>query len=144
MTAPEPHLVRGDSGDSVVRLQARLHALNIYRGPVDGTFGDETVVAVKELQEAQGVAASGEADERTWLALAHAEQDTSLTEGATTPVGTLSEDQHWRWDGRRWQANGDVLGAEPHDGSAHNHLSGDGHWLWDGKRWQPVQNAAPQ
>jgi hypothetical protein len=149
MTAPEPHLGRGDSGESVLRLQARLQALNLYVGPVDGTFGEETVIAVKSLQEAHGVAASGEADEHTWTALAQAEDaaaptglsagaEPSFTEGVATPIGTLSEDQHWRWDGERWQANGELLGVEQFDGASNSRLSGDGHWLWDGKQWQPV------
>lgn len=38
------------------------------------------------------------------------------------PATPLSEDGHWYWDGRKWQAR----------------LSKDGLWKWDGYGWSPV------
>lgn len=157
MTAgTEPELRSGDSGESVTALQMRLQALGLYDGSPDGSFGDQTQAAVAQLQEHGGAPANGEVDALVWDLLSRAEEAAGLhdsvaqhldgatgaaagTDSAATPVGTLSEDQHWRWDGDGWQPNEDrgqvdSYGDEPGGGQ----VSADGQWLWDGNQWQPV------
>jgi peptidoglycan hydrolase-like protein with peptidoglycan-binding domain len=152
MTATEPRLALGDSGESVLRLQARLHALNLFDEPLDGSFGDTTQTAVRALQEAHGLTPDGEVGAETWAALEAAEQaaglpgpgadpaapDPAAPDPAATPIGTLSEDQHWRWDGERWQPKDDDGAAATQAEQGSGHLSADGQWLWDGTQWQPV------
>jgi peptidoglycan hydrolase-like protein with peptidoglycan-binding domain len=151
----EPELALGDSGNWVTQLQTRLHAIGLYDGALDGSFGESTAKAVTELQDQGGVAADGRVGPATWQALQHAEHSAGVanpferanpngaSDGAhpdavATAVGTLSEDRHWRWDGDGWRANeepADLAPAAVHDGGR---LSADGQWLWDGNQWQPV------
>jgi peptidoglycan hydrolase-like protein with peptidoglycan-binding domain len=148
----EPELRLGDSGQRVIQLQTRLQLLGLFDGSVDGAFGEQTTVAVTQLQAAGGVQASGEMDALTWGVLAQAEKKAGLRNPAAEltdpvsadvtppPVGTVSEDQHWRWDGEQWQPNeerADLAGTDP-DEQGGGQLSADGQWLWDGARWQPA------
>ena len=150
MTAPDPHLSVGDTGEWVLRLQTRLQALGLFDDAVDGAFGEATKVAVTRLQQADGLSGDGEVGEQTWAALVRAEQraglndpfahatDAALVDPAATPVGSLSEDQQWRWDGERWQPK-DLVGAvDVPEEHADSHLSADGQWVWDGSQWQPA------
>jgi peptidoglycan hydrolase-like protein with peptidoglycan-binding domain len=140
MTGAEPALAFGDAGDPVLQLQKRLQALGLFDGSLDGAFGDDTKAAVMRMQHEHGVPANGDVGDETWTALARAEHEAGPDPSAT-PVGTLSEDQQWRWDGDRWQSNEDRAdGADPrHDQHATGHVSADGQWLWDGNQWQPVK-----
>jgi hypothetical protein len=157
MTAPLPHLAPGDTGEWVLRLQTRLHALGLLDATLDGSFGETTEAAVRQLQDTSGLSGSGVVDDETWAALGDAEQRAGLqnpfadspqvfgstvVDPSTPPVGALSEDQQWRWDGEQWLANSaepDGPAAGPHaDEQGAGHLSSDGHWIWDGAQWQPV------
>jgi hypothetical protein len=60
---------RGAAGADVSKLQARLLELNVYRGPVDGSFGGGTESAVKTFQRAQGIPQDGSVGEETWSKL---------------------------------------------------------------------------
>jgi peptidoglycan hydrolase-like protein with peptidoglycan-binding domain len=155
MTSVEPPLAAGDAGEWVLRLQTRLQALGMLDGPLDGAFGEATKAAVTKLQEDNDVAVSGDVGHETWLALSDAEKSAGLhdpfahpaagsgaagADHSATPVGTLSEDEQWRWDGDGWQPNENRLAhADPqrHEDSS-GHLSADGQWRWDGDQWQAV------
>jgi peptidoglycan hydrolase-like protein with peptidoglycan-binding domain len=144
--ADEPDLAPGDQNESVLQLQTRLQALHEFDAMLDGYYGDTTEAAVKQLQEHAGIDPTGVVNADTWQALAGAEHQAGLSnpfahpDGSGTPVGTLSEDQHWRWDGDEWQPNEEradaveSVGTDPGGGQ----LSADGQWLWDGNQWQPV------
>jgi peptidoglycan hydrolase-like protein with peptidoglycan-binding domain len=152
MSAPAPNLALGETSEWVLRLQTRLQALGLFTDTPDGTFGESTKASVVQLQEQAGLPGDGAVDERTWSALTLAEQQAGLqdpyaggpnAEGvvdqAATPIGTLSEDQQWRWDGDQWQPSDQVdatQGATDEPGASR--LSGDGQWVWDGNQWQPV------
>ncbi len=131
MSEPEPPLALGDTGEWVLRLQTRLHALGLLDGLLDGSFGDATKAAVTQLQEHNGVLANGDVDEETWAALARAEQEAGLYH---------PEDQQWRWDGESWQPKEEnvVVAEEQSDDQGGSQLSPDGQWLWDGNQWQPT------
>lgn len=58
----------GDAGDLVVWAQQHL-AAHGRRVPIDGTFGRETVAAVRHFQVASGLARTGAIDDSTWRAL---------------------------------------------------------------------------
>jgi hypothetical protein len=63
---------KGCRGNIVVRLQQALHQQG-FAPPVlarfdDGDFGEKTAVAVRNLQGAQGLPATGEVDASTWRA----------------------------------------------------------------------------
>jgi peptidoglycan hydrolase-like protein with peptidoglycan-binding domain len=138
MTVPpedEPELQPGDENEHVLALQLRLQALQLFDGPLDGRFGDETTRAVQRLQEQYGVPATGVVDAGTWGALP------AVTGGpdaaVTTPIGTLSEDLQWQWDGDAWQPSEQVAAPAVAEGGAH--VSADGQWVWDGNQWQAVE-----
>jgi peptidoglycan hydrolase-like protein with peptidoglycan-binding domain len=153
MTDAEPPLTPGDTGETVLRLQTRLQALGLFDGALDGAFGEATKAAVTQLQEHHGVHVSGDVGDETWAALARAEQSAGVhnpfakpaggpsADSSATPVGALSEDQQWRWDGEGWQPNEDRVGAvDKHaDHGGGGQVSADGQWLWDGNQWQPTK-----
>ena len=137
----EPDLQPGDENEHVLTLQTRLHALQMFDGALDGRFGDETTQAVQRLQERHGRPVTGLVDADTWRALADADggRSAEVTSFGPTPVGTLSEDLQWRWDGDGWQPNEQVAApaVAVADGAAH--VSADGQWIWDGSQWQAVE-----
>ena len=55
----------GCSGEETALLQRRLAALGYYSGAVTGSFGCRTELAVRLFQRANGLNATGEADETT-------------------------------------------------------------------------------
>lgn len=59
----------GSGGDVVRRIQVKLQALGLYRGPIDGLFGGGTESAVKQFQRANGLGIDGQVGPRTWQAL---------------------------------------------------------------------------
>jgi Putative peptidoglycan binding domain len=61
-------LAPGDAGDLVVWAQQHL-AAHGDAVPIDGTYGAETVEAVRGFQAAEGLAPSGELDGATWRVL---------------------------------------------------------------------------
>ncbi|ESA36110.1 spore cortex-lytic protein [Leptolyngbya sp. Heron Island J] len=64
-----PILKLDDSGADVSRLQTRLADLNLYTGPVDGVFGEQTQQAVEQFQSQSGLSVDGIVGPATWLAL---------------------------------------------------------------------------
>jgi hypothetical protein len=66
-------LRRGTTGDTVVKLQSRLHELGFYRGPIDGAFGGGTESAVKSFQKTRGLSVDGCVGSDTWAKLFPAE-----------------------------------------------------------------------
>ena len=62
---------RGDDGDPVRDLQARLVQIAWLFGDVTGTYDAETVTGVRGFQEKRGIPVTGEVDQRT-LDLLHA------------------------------------------------------------------------
>ena len=60
---------RGASGDTVKKIQARLSELELYRGPVDGSFGGGTESAVKLFQRNSKLNSDGFVDDGTWAKL---------------------------------------------------------------------------
>ena len=63
-----PTLKRGDKGEKVRELQAKLIALgySLPKYGVDGDFGKETKAAVEQFQRDWGIPVSGIVDEQTW------------------------------------------------------------------------------
>ena len=59
-------LSRGDSGDRVRDLQARLKQIGWFAGNVTGSYGSVTVAAVKGFQGKRAIPVTGEVDQRTW------------------------------------------------------------------------------
>ena len=64
----EPILKKGSTGEEVKRLQARLNELG-FDLAVDGSFGPNTLAAVKEFQSRAGLEADGSVGPLTWAAL---------------------------------------------------------------------------
>ncbi len=58
-TVSFPSLQKGDKGDAVVSLQARLRQLGYYSGEIDGIYGNATVNAVKKFEGAYGAPLTG-------------------------------------------------------------------------------------
>jgi len=59
-------LERGDDGDQVRELKARLKQIAWYSGKVTGSYGSVTVSSVKGFQAKRGIPVTGEVDRRTW------------------------------------------------------------------------------
>ena len=146
----EPRLELGDSGEGVRELQFRLYRLGFYRQFPDGTYDMTTENAVRELQSSIGQDNTGEVDTRTWEAIVHWEQQSSLDYQFPSPSDAidqlrydldhpqpqqdeLSPDGQWRWSGTEWVA---AEGSASTGGSgAAGQLSEDGQWRWTGSEW---------
>ncbi|WOP18154.1 L,D-transpeptidase family protein [Raineyella sp. LH-20] len=64
-TAGPAILERGDSGQQVRDLQARLKQIGWFSGSVTGYYGDATVTAVKGFQTKRGLPVTGAVDQTT-------------------------------------------------------------------------------
>lgn len=65
MTAGPALLKKGDKGDEVKDLQARLKQIAWFSGDVTGNYGDVTAKAVKGFQAKREIPVTGEVDQRT-------------------------------------------------------------------------------
>jgi hypothetical protein len=70
----------GSKGDEVRKIQEKLKALGIYRGPLDGDFGGGTEGAVKIFQEREGLEVDGIVGHETWGKLVGGEVPRSAIE----------------------------------------------------------------
>ena len=61
-----PILKKGDAGYPVDVLQYALKARGYYTDSLDGSYGENTVSAVKSLQKASKIAQTGKMDKNTW------------------------------------------------------------------------------
>jgi len=59
----------GSKGEEVRRIQQKLKALGIYKGPVDGDFGGGTEAAVRRFQGTEQLGVDGAVGPLTWAAL---------------------------------------------------------------------------
>jgi hypothetical protein len=59
----------GSKGDEVRRIQEKLKALGIYKGPIDGDFGGGTETAVRKFQDTNHLTVDGAVGPLTWDAL---------------------------------------------------------------------------
>ena len=71
---------RGDRGDHIATLQARLGALGFDAGPIDGICGKGTIRAVKAFQRSRGLVQDGVCGKRTWDELWRPDPDDNLYE----------------------------------------------------------------
>ena len=60
---------RGDSGETVKKVQQKLKSWGYYSGSVDGVFGSGTESAVKYFQRKNGLNVDGQAGDKTLAAL---------------------------------------------------------------------------
>ena len=79
-------LKKGDSGEEVARLQARLKELRYLEAEPTGAFDDATEAALTAFQRRNGLLATGMADDATWRTL--------FSDGAKGPV----EETYGDWD----------------------------------------------
>lgn len=66
---PLPVVHPEDRGSVVQELQGALQVLGLYRGAVDGIYGQETRVAVEAFQHNYGLVVDGVVGARTWTGL---------------------------------------------------------------------------
>jgi peptidoglycan hydrolase-like protein with peptidoglycan-binding domain len=60
-----PLFTAGDHGRGVREVQARLRQIDWYFGDVTGSYGPETVTAVRGFQAKRGIPVTGDVDQRT-------------------------------------------------------------------------------
>jgi N-acetylmuramoyl-L-alanine amidase len=60
---------KGSSGPTVTQIQTRLKSWGYYSGAVDGVYGSATEKAMKYFQSKNGLAADGQAGDKTLAAL---------------------------------------------------------------------------
>jgi hypothetical protein len=70
-TAVHRTLSEGSTGADVTTLQRRLRALHYDGGPVNGSYGTDTVHAVTAFEKVQGMTRDGVASAAVWSKLAH-------------------------------------------------------------------------
>ena len=83
-------LKNGDDGDAVRLLQSKLKAYGLYKGTVDGDFGDGTEDAVKAFQRANKLSADGKAGAETLRKL-FAGDVTTASEATVTKKPTTTK-----------------------------------------------------
>lgn len=83
-----PILRSGNRGTEVAELQSVLKLLGFFNGGVDGFFGEDTVSAVTQFQQAAGVAADGVVGPATWNRLFPTE---AVPSTPTTPTTSRPE-----------------------------------------------------
>lgn len=69
VTVTLPILKQGSKDDAVKALQILLNGYGFSCGKVDGSFGPDTLAAVKAFQKARGLAVDGSVGPATWAAL---------------------------------------------------------------------------
>lgn len=72
---------RGSSGDTVTQIQTRLKSWGYYSGSVDGIYGSATERAVRYFQRKNGLAADGQAGDKTLAALGISSSDGAAAQG---------------------------------------------------------------
>ena len=77
--------------NTVRQVQQQLSAKGHDAGAADGVWGSQTEKALKDFQQAQGLEASGELDERTLSALGVAAGPSASGEGAGAAAGGTAE-----------------------------------------------------
>jgi peptidoglycan hydrolase-like protein with peptidoglycan-binding domain len=134
VTADEPDLALGDSGEGVVLLQVRLYWLGFYPQVPDGTFDMLTETAVRDLQATSGQDNDGTVSRATWDAIAYWEQQYNIPYRYQSPYDALAQLVY-----DLQQAQQYATAAEPYAGYSEDGQSyWDGYtwWQWDGQQWQ--------
>lgn len=81
----------GDAGAEVSDLQTKLQALGYYDGPISGSFGSQTQVALIAFQQAQGLTADGIAGPRVNTALGTVSAPTQTAASQPTTITTPTQ-----------------------------------------------------
>src|SRR5690242_13354115 len=106
MATPGPNLPDlrvGARGPAVLAVQRHLAQKELYTGPIDGRFGQQTDAAVRSLQSSQGLRGDGIVGPATWAALADTgldlaalatprDGDEASSASGTADTGTTSGD----------------------------------------------------
>ncbi|MDD3336074.1 MAG: peptidoglycan-binding protein [Eubacteriales bacterium] len=84
-------MTRGTEGADVKKVQTRLTELGFFDGPVSGYYMDQTIAAVKQFQEYNGLYPDGTMGEETWNQLFNAvnvvySQATPMPSPVPTPI----------------------------------------------------------
>ncbi len=93
----KPTLEIGDRGAPVIELQKQLTQLGYYDDLADGTYDENTAMAVSEFQNAEGMTANGIAGEetRTRLQAVVAESAQSSTNPSNTKLTSNRQNVLW-------------------------------------------------
>ncbi|MGJ3247516.1 MAG: peptidoglycan-binding protein [Elainellaceae cyanobacterium] len=78
--SPTPSSEVTPSGAEVTQLQTLLYQAGYYNGEIDGVYGDQTRLALVELQRQFGVSDTGELDQKTWQILQELNPGTDISE----------------------------------------------------------------
>lgn len=94
-SAQRPILYWGSYGSDVRLLQWRLQSWGYYRGPIDGSFGNETARAVRRFQANNGLTPDGLVGPSTWAALGYPSPPvaTAMAAAYTPSQGVVRSDE---------------------------------------------------
>lgn len=85
-----PLLEQGDRGRAVQDVQTYLKQQGFYTGQIDGLYGPNTVLAVRNFQQSRNLIADGMVGPRTWAALVGMASVTTPPPTVSPTVGDLS------------------------------------------------------
>ena len=127
--------------DWVMEAGRALQREGYLQSEPTGTYDNEFDAALRSFQSDRGIYEDDRVGPETWTALGVEDTSGDYSEvSAETPVGTLSEDGQWQWDGTQWAPAESSQSSEPAQEPV---LSEDGQWQWDGTQWVPAQSEQP-
>jgi hypothetical protein len=140
--------------DWVMHAGQALRREGYLQSDPTGSYDEEFAAALRAFQADRGIFEEDHVGPQTWAALEIQDtgqdagqtsepgsgqttepdtvQDAGRDAGQEIPVGQVSEDGQWQWDGTGWVAAGQS-----------RQLSDDGQWMWDGSQWVPAQSTQP-
>ncbi|MGB3443151.1 MAG: peptidoglycan-binding protein [Actinophytocola sp.] len=128
--------------DWVLEAGRALQREGYLRSEPTGSYDEEFDTALRSFQSDRGIYEEDQVGPQTWTALGIEDPAdggySEEPESSEMPVGQLSEDGQWQWDGTQW-----VPAESSQEPAQAPVLSEDGQWQWDGTQWIPAESSQP-
>jgi N-acetylmuramoyl-L-alanine amidase len=138
---------KGMSGQTVTAIQTRLKSWGYYSGAVDGVYGSATEKAVKYFQSKNGLAADGQAGDKTLAALGLYDGGAAIDGDTALLARLISAEARGEPYVGQVAVGAVVLNRVEHPSFPNTisgviYQSGAFSCLDDGQFWQPVSDSA--